>query len=92
MAVHDIRCREVVELVTEFLEGVLAVDRRDVFERHIAMCTWCETYLYQMRHTLIVVGCLREDDVPAPLLDSLALAFRTGRETPRDDPLSGSLG
>lgn len=76
---EDVGCREVVELVTDFLEGTLAVDRRDVFERHIAMCTWCETYLYQMRHTLIVLGGLREDDVPAPLLDSLALAFRAER-------------
>jgi hypothetical protein len=51
-----------------------------VFERHIATCTWCETYLYQMRHTLIVLGGLREDDVPAPLVDSLELAFRAERE------------
>lgn len=76
---EDVSCREVVELVTDFLEGTLAVDRRDVFERHIAMCTWCETYLYQMRHTLIVLGSLREEDVPAPLVDSLALAFRAER-------------
>jgi hypothetical protein len=77
---EDVSCREVVELVTDFLEGTLAIDRRDVFERHVAMCTWCETYLYQMRHTLIVLGGLREDDVPAPLVDSLALAFRAERE------------
>jgi len=77
---EDVSCREVVELVTDFLEGTLAIDRRDVFERHIAMCTWCETYLYQMRHTLIVLGGLREADVPAPLVDSLALAFRAERE------------
>ena len=77
---EDVSCSEVVELVTDFLEGTLAIDRRDVFERHVAMCTWCETYLYQMRHTLIVLGGLREDDVPAPLVDSLALAFRAERE------------
>jgi hypothetical protein len=80
VAVEDVSCREVVELVTDFLEGNLAIDRRDVFERHIAMCAWCETYLYQMRHTLIVLGGLREDDVPAPLVDSLALAFRAERQ------------
>jgi len=78
---EDVSCREVVELVTDFLEGTLAIDRRDVFERHIAMCTWCETYLYQMRHTLIVLGGLREGDVPAPLVDSLVLAFRAQRQS-----------
>jgi len=77
---EDVSCREVVELVTDFLEGTLAIDRRDVFERHVAMCTWGETYLYQMRHTLIVLGGLREDDVPGPLVDSLALAFRAERD------------
>jgi hypothetical protein len=29
VAVQDVRCREVVELVTDFLEGRLVVDRRD---------------------------------------------------------------
>lgn len=89
MAVEDVTCREVVELVTDFLEGTLSVERRDVFERHIAVCTWCETYLYQMRHTLTVVGSLREDDVPAPLLDSLMLAFRAERERHHVDGSSG---
>ena len=84
---HDVRCREVVELVTDFLEGRMAVDRRDLFERHMAMCTWCQTYLDQMRHTLTVVGSLREDDVPAPLLDSLALAFTAEQANPTPKPL-----
>lgn len=51
----------------------------------------CETYLDQMRHTLSVVGYLHEDDVPASLVDSLALAFtteRAGKSTP--EPRLGS--
>ena len=84
---HDVSCREVVELVTDFLEGRLAVKRRDLFERHLAMCTWCQTYLDQMRHTLSIVGFLREDEVPSPLVDSLALAFRAERSRwGGDDP------
>jgi hypothetical protein len=79
VAVHDVRCREVVELVTDFLEGALAVDRRDVFERHLAMCTWCQTYMDQMRATLEVTGRIREDEVPPELVDSLAAAFRLER-------------
>jgi exonuclease VII small subunit len=75
VAVHDITCREVVEVVTDFLEGRLPIEDRDLFERHIAMCAWCETYLDQMRHTVSVVGALREDDVPEPMLDALARVF-----------------
>ncbi len=33
----DVRCREVVELVTDFLEGTLPVDRRDLVERHLGL-------------------------------------------------------
>jgi len=76
VATHDITCRELVEVVTDFLEGALPVAQRDLVERHLAMCTWCETYLDQMQHTLTVAGALREDDVPAPVLDALARAFR----------------
>lgn len=68
-----------VELVTDFLEGALAVDRRDVFERHLAMCTWCQTYLDQMRTSLEITGRIREDEVPPELVDSLAAAFRLER-------------
>jgi predicted anti-sigma-YlaC factor YlaD len=79
MAVHDIRCREVVEVITDFLEGTLEPDVRDVFERHLAMCTWCQDYMDQMRGTMRVVGRLRRDDVPADLVDALARTFRTER-------------
>ena len=85
MVMHDMTCREVVEVVTDFLEGRLAVDRRDVFERHMAMCTWCQTYLAQMRETLSVAGRLRDEDVPDPLVESLALAFRAERNQPTRD-------
>jgi len=76
MSTHDIRCRELVEVVTDLLEGQLPVEERDLVERYLAMCTWCQTYLDQMRHTLLVVGRLRESDVPDALIDSLARAFR----------------
>lgn len=87
--VHDISCRQVVEVVTDFLEGQLPVERRDLFERHMAMCTWCQTYLDQMRETLATVGRLRDDDVPEALVDSLALAFRAEHGGPPGPPEQG---
>lgn len=82
MNTHDITCRELVEVVTDFLEGAMPADERDVVERHLAMCTWCQTYLDQMQHTLTVVGRLREDEVPAAMLDALAHAFRAQHADP----------
>jgi anti-sigma factor RsiW len=84
MSAHDITCRELVEVITDFLEGALPVEQRDLVERHLAMCTWCATYLDQMRHTLRVTGQLREDDVPEPVLDALSHLFRT-RHTHQGD-------
>jgi anti-sigma factor RsiW len=86
VATHDIRCREVVEVITDYLEGTLPPPVRDVFERHLAMCTWCRDYLDQMRRTVSVMGRLREDDVPAEVVDALALAFRSERSRPGNGP------
>ncbi len=82
MSAHDITCRELVEVITDYLEGALPVGERDLVERHLAMCTWCETYLDQMQHTLTIIGRLREDDVAPPMLDALAHAFRTRHARP----------
>ena len=82
VSTHDITCQEIVEIITDFLEGALPVDERDLVERHLAMCTWCQTYLDQMQHTLTVAGRLREDDVPQPMLDALADAFVAHRARP----------
>jgi anti-sigma factor RsiW len=41
--VEDLRCRELVELVTDYLEGALAPAERARFEAHVADCPGCET-------------------------------------------------
>jgi hypothetical protein len=59
-----ISCREAVELVTEYVEGILDVERRAAFEAHLSCCDWCDAYLEQFRITLRVVG-----DVPPEAVD-----------------------
>lgn len=88
MATHDITCREFVEVVTDLLESQLPVGERDLVERHLAMCSWCQTYTGQMRETVAQVARLREDEVAPELVRSLTEAFRTrhaGRAKPDDD-------
>jgi anti-sigma factor RsiW len=79
MTYEDIPCRQVVELVTEYLEGGLAADDMLVVERHLAMCEGCATYLAQMRETIRVTGALRDEDVPPEVMDPLIEAFRSLR-------------
>ena len=45
----DISCREVVEIVTEYLEGTLDADVRRRLEIHLAACDPCAEYLEQVR-------------------------------------------
>jgi predicted anti-sigma-YlaC factor YlaD len=88
MATHDITCREFVEVVTDLLESELPVRERDLVERHLAMCSWCQTYTDQMRETVAQVARLREDEVAPQLVRSLTEAFRArhgARAKPGDD-------
>jgi anti-sigma factor RsiW len=72
----DLSCREFVELVTAYLEGALPRRDRTRFERHIASCGHCTTYLGQMRATIRLTGMLTEDDVPPAGRAELLAAFR----------------
>ena len=69
-------CQQVVELVTEYLDGVMEPRRRARFEAHLAGCDGCTNYLEQFRTTVAVVGRLDVGDVPAPVMSELISAFR----------------
>lgn len=56
MTPADLACRELVQLVTDYLEGVLPAAERDRFDRHIASCRGCAAYLQQMRKLVRVSG------------------------------------
>ena len=75
-ALEPMTCRELVELVTDYLEGRLPRWDRFVFERHIAGCDGCTRYLEQMRETIRLTGTLREEDVSPIAREALLTAFR----------------
>src|SRR5918999_850745 len=52
MSVPELTCKELVEVVTEYLEGRMPAERRLLFEEHLAFCDWCQTYLEQMQETI----------------------------------------
>ena len=74
-----ITCREVVELVTGYLERALPADEAALFEQHLNFCDGCERYVEQMRGTVRAAGQLGEDDLPAEVRDRLLAAFRDWR-------------
>jgi predicted anti-sigma-YlaC factor YlaD len=73
---RELTCAQLVELVTDYLDGSLAIRDTERFEEHIAFCGGCSTYFDQMRATIAATGRLREDDLPQELQDRLLEAFR----------------
>ena len=70
-------CKELVEVITDYLEDRLPAGRGLLFEEHVAFCSWCQTYLDQMRETIRVTGTLREDDLGLEPREAFLDAFRT---------------
>jgi anti-sigma factor RsiW len=68
----DLMCKEVVELVSEYLGNTLDAADRVRFEQHMLTCPPCTTYLAQMRATLEIAGGLDKappsTDVPRELV------------------------
>jgi anti-sigma factor RsiW len=72
---RSLTCQELVELVTEYLEGTLSRRDRKRFEQHIANCGNCSEYVEQFRETIRLTGTLRTDDVSQEAADELLARF-----------------
>jgi anti-sigma factor RsiW len=69
-------CRELVQLITDYLEGGLSARDRRRFKRHLRACDGCTTYVEQMRDTVRLAGALAEDDLSPQARDELLAVFR----------------
>jgi anti-sigma factor RsiW len=58
----QLSCKELVELVTDYLEGVLAPDRVAALDAHLAGCDGCDTYVEQMRQTVVALRGLGDGE------------------------------
>jgi anti-sigma factor RsiW len=77
---HDeMTCRELVELVTEYLEGKLPEHERELLEAHLAGCSHCVEYLAQMRRTIDMFAELAAVAIDPARERELLAAFRGGR-------------
>ncbi|MGH9280170.1 MAG: anti-sigma factor family protein [Acidimicrobiales bacterium] len=69
-------CQELVELVTDYLEGALPKHDRARLDGHLRGCDGCTEYLAQMRRTIQVSGRLRPDALDPEARDRLLEVFR----------------
>jgi anti-sigma factor RsiW len=72
----ELSCRQLVELITDYLEGALPPSDRERVDRHLAGCDGCTAYLEQMRTTIALTGRLREQDLGDEARAALLRAFR----------------
>jgi anti-sigma factor RsiW len=72
---EQLSCQELVELVTDYLEGALTPDDRARFEAHVRGCDGCRAYLEQMQETIRLLGRLPRETITAEAGRRLLAAF-----------------
>jgi anti-sigma factor RsiW len=75
----EMTCKELVEVITDYLEGRLPAGDRERFEAHVEECLYCANYLDQMRETIATLGTLRTEALSPETRDGLVEAFRGWR-------------
>jgi predicted anti-sigma-YlaC factor YlaD len=78
----ELTCREIVELVTDYLEGRMPLEERTRFEQHLVYCSGCRTYLSQIRQTIAAAGAAREEDLKPEAREDLLRLFRGWKAKP----------
>jgi anti-sigma factor RsiW len=76
---RGLRCHEVVELVTNYLEGALPPEQAARVESHLSDCDGCTAYVEQMRQTIRLTGRVSQEQVSPEAREALLNAFRSWR-------------
>jgi anti-sigma factor RsiW len=76
---RELVCQEVVEMVTDYLEGALSPADQRRFERHLAGCPHCTEYLTQMRETIQLAGRITQEDLTPEMRTDLTDLYRRWR-------------
>ena len=76
---QELACKQLVELLTDFLDGALDESTRTRVEQHLVWCPGCTEYLRQFRATIGATRKLAEEDLPLRVKENLLDAFRHWR-------------
>lgn len=75
----ELVCQEVVELITDYLEGTMSRSQRRRLEAHLAGCEHCSEYLEQMRATIRLTGRLQAEDLTPEMREEFTAIYRRWR-------------
>jgi predicted anti-sigma-YlaC factor YlaD len=79
----ELACREMVQLITDYLEGVLPLADRTRFEQHLVFCAGCRNYVQQVRDLLRTVGRIPEHALTPAVQRDLVQAFHSWKAKKR---------
>jgi anti-sigma factor RsiW len=76
----EMACKELVEMLTEYLEGTLTKEDRHRLESHLTECPYCLDYVDQFRETIAATGELTLDSIAPERRAGVLEAFRGWRD------------
>jgi anti-sigma factor (TIGR02949 family) len=72
---QEMACRELVRVISAYLDGSLPAEDRRRFEAHLEECSYCVNYLDQMRETIAALGYLSADSIAPETRREIVVAF-----------------
>ena len=75
----EMPCQELVEVITDYLDGALAATDRARFEAHLEECDACQDYVQQFRQTIALAGHAAPEQLSPQTREQLLNAFRDWR-------------
>lgn len=76
---RKVLCQQLVEKVTDYLEGDLDPRDRRAVEEHLAVCGHCAGYVEQVRRMLQLTCGPEPEPLPDALVDALVSRYRETR-------------
>jgi predicted anti-sigma-YlaC factor YlaD len=76
-APRTLSCSEIVEMVTDYLEGDLDQPTVVALEEHLRQCPGCDRYVDQIRETVSTLGSITSESLSPQAQSDLLEAFRT---------------
>lgn len=75
-------CQQLIEFLTDYLDGQLPLTQRAAFELHLALCRDCRSYLHNFKTTIATSRTAFSDvsePVPASVPEDLVQAILKSR-------------
>src|SRR5262249_45951549 len=72
----ELTCKELTELITDYLEERLSQTDRIRFQEHLSACPGCVAYVDQMHATIQAIGSKPSLQIPSSMEKSLLEVFR----------------